>query len=469
MARTSFPLRARILTLLFLGVALFGTANAWVFRTLMSHSLGASLEAQGTALTELVAEECAPYLLHQDDLGLANALGSYQKRYAGINYVVIYGARGEVLTSTFTGGTPAFLTEQRAPGRALHLRSDREFFLDFTSPILGGGLGSVRLGLSERGIRRHEAFGEFVLLGMVVLFLLAGVAGSLIIAQSVHRDAVRLSSAVQAFHLEDPIPGLPVGRRDELGLVARAVQDMMVRLGELHQENMALLARFRDTDRMSSVGLIASGLAHDINNPLSGLIASLERLARHPGDVEQAAAYLPSMQEAARHIQGVLRNLLQVVRHQRYTECAVDLADTAAKARLLAGHRLPTGVEFALDVPADLPFVQFDPVCLLQILVNILINAEDAMVGATGRITLKAVEEEGSILITIADQGLGMAPEVLAKAFDPLFTTKPPGEGTGLGLAIARQMMRDHGGEIAITSEPGKGTRVTLRFREAGN
>jgi len=463
----SFPLRVRILTLLFLGVALFGTANAWVFRSLMSHSLGASLETQGTALSTLVAEECTPYLLHQDDLGLANALASYRRRYDGIKYVVLYDARGGVATSTFPGGVPDFLAGGRSPGKALPLRADQEFFLDFTAPILGGALGSIRMGLSEATIRRQTNLGEGVILAMVLLFLAAGVAGSLLIAQGVHRDAARLTTAVQAFGLDDPLPDLPVGRGDEIGLVARAVHDMMLHLQGLHQENMDLLARFRDTDRMSSVGLLASGLAHDINNPLSGLIASLERLALDPGDKERAMAYLPPMLEAARHIQGVLQNLLQFVRHQRYAECAVDLSDAAAKARLLAGHRLPPGVDLILAVPPDLPALHFDPVCLLQILVNILINAEDAMHGKAGRITLSAFEEGDSMVITIADEGQGMSPEVLGQAFAPLFTTKPPGEGTGLGLAIARQMMRDHGGEITLASELGHGTQVRLTFREA--
>jgi signal transduction histidine kinase len=465
----AFPLRVRILSLLFLGVALFGTANAWVFRTLMLRSLGASLVAQGTALSALVAEESAPYLLHRDHLGLMHSLISYRSRYAGITYVAIYDAQGEVVTSTFADGVPAFLGQPSPAAQILTLRAGQDFFRDFSAPILGGSLGSVRMGLSETGLRRSVAQGEGVILAMVLPFLAAGVAGSLIIAQSVHGDAVRLTSAVQAFSLEQPLAELPVDRKDEIGLVARAVQDMMKHLQGLHQEHMALLARFRDTDRMSSVGLLASGLAHDINNPLSGLIASLERLALNPGDHQQAAAYLPPMVEAARHIQAVLHNLLQFVRHQRYTECPVDPGDAAAKARLLAGHRLPPGVDLVLQLPPGLPLIPFDPVCLLQILVNILINAADAMQGRTGSILLAASEVGDGIVMTITDQGHGMAPEVLQRAFDPLFTTKAPGEGTGLGLAIARQMMRDHGGEITLTSEPGAGTRVSLTFREAKN
>lgn len=466
MPRIALHLRGRILVLLFLGVAVFGTVNAWVFRSLMLRSLGDSLAAQGQALTELLAEESAPYLLRRDHLGLDRLLASYRSRYPEAFYILIFDAQGGVATSTFAGKVPAFLSIPREPGSHSHFQTEDTYFQDFEAPILGGSLGMARLGLSESAIRSRAAFGESAILGMVLLFFLAGVAGSFLIAQNVHRDALRLSSAVETFRLERPIPDLPVGRRDELGLVARAVQDMMGRLKQLQQEHMELLARFRDADRLSSVGLIASGLAHDINNPLSGLLASLERLARRPGDAEQVAAYLPPMTEAARHIQDVLQRLLQFVRHPRYTEASVDLAEVAEKARMLVGHRLPEGVSLSLQVPPELPPVAFDPASLLQILVNILINAMDAMEGRPGRITFQAAQDQGRVTATLLDQGAGMTPEALARAFDPLFTTKPPGQGTGLGLAIARQMMRDHGGDIRLASVLDEGTRVTLVFRE---
>ena len=465
MPRTALHLRGRILALLFVGVALFGSVNAWVFRSVMLRSLGASLSAQGQALAELVADQSEPLLLHRDRLGLDRLLASYRSRYAETFYIVVYDGNGVLAASTFREGVPAFLKSPRQPGSPFHFRSEGTYFQDFQTPILGGTLGMVRLGLSENAIRSRAAFGESAIQAMVLLFFLAGVGGSFLIAQDVHRDALRLSAAVEAFRLEGPVPALPVKRRDEIGLVARAVQDMMGRLKDLQQENLALVARFRDADRMSSVGLIASGLAHDINNPLSGLLASLERLSRKPEDAAKVAAYLPPMMEAARHIQEVLQRLLQFVRHTHYEEAAVHLADAAQRARLLVEHSLPAGVALRFKMPDTLPPVPFDPAGLLQILVNILINASDAMKGRQGEITVNAGIEERRVTLTILDEGIGMPPEALARAFDPLFTTKPPGQGTGLGLAIARQMMRDHGGDIELASEPGQGTRVILRFR----
>jgi signal transduction histidine kinase len=466
--KIAFHLRGRILSLLFLGVALFGSMNAWVFRSLMLRNLGDSLGAQGQALVELLSEECAPVLLRRDHLGLDRLMASYRSRYPDTFYIVVYGVHGEVSASTFAEGIPTFLGTPREIGSSAKFKADGIYFRDFTAPILKGALGSVRLGLSESSIRARVAMGEWAILGMVALFLLAGVAGSILIAQDVHRDALRLSAGVKGFRLEGAIPELPIGRCDEIGLVARAVQDMMGRLKQLQMEHMELLTRFRDSDRMSSVGLIASGLAHDINNPLSGLLASLERLARKPNDAEQAAIFLPPMVEAARHIQAVLQRLLQFVRHQKYEEEPVDLMLSVEKACMLAENRLPLGVAIQRQIPDGIPMVRFDPAGLLQVLVNLLINAADAMAGRAGQIRVEVSQSHGQVVLALMDEGPGMAPDLLERVFDPLFTTKPPGEGTGLGLPIARQLMRDHGGEIEIASTSGEGTRVTLLFRKLG-
>jgi len=468
MTRIAFPLKARILLLLVLGVTLFGSVNVWLFRRLLLQSLSVSVTTQGKAVAELVAEEGAPYLLRRDEVGLAGLMNSYREKNADLLYIVFYDPQGAVVQSTFGREAPLFLRQPRAAWTSpARFQSGGVFFQDFGAMVLKGGLGSVRVGISETSIRRRADFGQRIILAMVALFFLAGVAGSYVIAQNVNRDAVAIASAVETFGLGAAIPPLPVRRRDEIGLVAGALKEMMERLQRLHEERLSLLAKFRDADRMSSVGLIASGLAHDINNPLSGLIASVERLEKDPGNREKALAYLPAMAEAARHIRQVLSNLLQFVRRQRYQEAPVDLRSAVEKAQLLVAHRLGGATSLRLDIPAGLPRVRFDPACLLQVLVNLLLNAADAMEGREGGISLCARSERQKAVLEIADEGEGMAPEVLQRAFEPLFTTKPPGLGTGLGLPIARQMMKDHGGDIAVASKPGAGTRVTLTFRIA--
>jgi|GEM_PF-5493655 len=466
MNRAAFPLRTRILLLLLLGVVLFGTINVGLFRSLMLRGLRASLEAQGQALADLMAEEGIPYLLRRDFGGLSALGDALRQRHPEVLYVVFYDPQGAVEAGTFSTDLPVFLQRPSPGGPAPRRYRDGSLsFLDFSGQVLGGRLGSVRVGLSEAPYRKRVALGQWVLLSMVFLFFIAGSAGAAFIAQDVHRDALVLTQAVEAFRLDGPVPPLPVGRRDEIGAVARAVAEMMERLRKLHREHLGLLERFREVDRMASVGLVASGLAHDINNPLSGLLVSLERLARDPGNREKAQAYLPTMMEAARHIREVLQNLLAYVRRQRYAEEPVSLAEAFGKARLLVEPRLQPGVLLETDIPEDLPPVRFDPSCLLQVLLNLLLNAADAMESKSGRITAEARREGDRVRLVLTDEGEGMDEELLARAFEPFLTTKPPGKGTGLGLPTSLRMMKDHGGDLLLRSRPGEGTTATLLFR----
>lgn len=448
-----------------MGVVLFGSINVWLFRALMLRGLRASLEAQGQAVADLMAEEGLPFLLRRDLNGLANLGDSLRSRHPEVLYVVFYGPEGAAEAGTFSKGIPAFLRRE-TPGPSVRRYRDGDVsFLDFSARVLGGRLGSVRVGLSEAPYRKRVALGQWVLLSMVLLFFFAGSAGAVFIAQDVHRDALVLTRAVEGFRLEGPVPALPVDRRDEIGVVARSVKQMMERLRKLHREHLGLLERFREVDRMASVGIVASGLAHDINNPLSGLLVSLERLARDPGNREKAQAYLPSMMEAARHIREVLQNLLTYVRRQRYAEEPVPLAEAFGKARLLVEPRLGAGVVLEADIPEDLPPVRFDPSCLLQVLLNLLLNAADAMESRRGRITAEARREGTRVRLVLADEGEGMDEALLQRAFEPFLTTKPPGKGTGLGLPTSLRMMKDHGGELSLESRPGEGTTAILLFQ----
>ncbi|MGC8763961.1 MAG: sensor histidine kinase [Acidobacteriota bacterium] len=465
MRGAAFPLRARILLLLVCGVVLFGSINVALFRTLMLRGLRSSLEAQGRALADLMAEESVPLRLRRDFGGLSLLGKSLKERHPEVLYVVFYGPEGGVEAGTFDAGVPAFLGGPSPAGGILRLREGSRRFLDFSAQSLQGRLGSVRLGLSEEHHRRRVEVGERVILAMVLLFFLGGAAGAFLIAQDIHRDTLVLAGAVQSFRLEGPVPPLPVRRRDEIGTVARAVQEMMGRLQALHREHTGLLEKLREADRMASVGLIASGLAHDINNPLSGLLVSLERLARDPGNREKALAYLPTMMEAARHIREVLQNLLAYVRRQRYAEAQVGLAGALEKARALVEPRLGPGVVMEVAIPDPLPPVRFDPGCLLQVLLNLFLNAADAMEGRSGCIRAEARLEGHRVRLDLADEGGGIPEEVRDRLFEPFVTTKPPGKGTGLGLATSLRIMRDHGGDIRVESRPGEGTTVTLLFR----
>lgn len=463
-----FNLRTRILLLLFLGVALFGSTNLWLFDRLMLHQARRAIRDQGLALSRLFAEECVPLAVREDQTGLRTLAAELRRQYSDVLYVVIYTPEGRVFTSTFDHEPPSFLSAPRRETKSQAYRSDGQHFHDFEAPVADSYLGWVRLGLTEERVRRGLGAGKVAIGGMILLFLVVGAAGAWLIASSVHKGARQLVAGMQGFSFDTPLLPLPVTRTDEIGQVARSLEETLRRAQVLHQDHLALLNKFKEADRLSSMGLLASGLAHDINNPLGGLIASLQRLAKNPKDTVRVEAYLGPMLEAAMHIREVLSNLLRFLRRQRTEPGPVCLSEMAEKLRVLSGHRLSPNTRLMVNIPSSLPPVYFDPSCLLQVLINLVFNAADALEGRGGTIAVSAWASGEEVRVEVSDDGPGMAPEILSRVFDPFFSTKPPERGTGLGLPMSRQMVKDHGGTFTLESTPGQGTRAILLLRRVG-
>ena len=171
--------------------------------------------------------------------------------------------------------------------------------------------------------------------------------------------------------------------------------------------------------------------------------------------------------EAAARIDGTIRGLLDFARPAPPRIVPVDLAPVLeATVRLARVQSRFRHVEVALALPADLPRVLADERQLSQVLLNVLLNAGDAMAGA-GRVTVSAGAGEGIVEVALADQGPGIAPEHLPRIFDPFFTTKDVGEGTGLGLAISHRIAESLGGALSAENAPGGGAVFRLRLRTA--
>ncbi len=465
----NLPLSTRILFLLLVGVGLFGSANYYIFGRLTYSSLEREFKERGRSLSRLAATAGLASVLQGDPVAMASLADDFRKDNPDVLYLVLYGPGGSPLGGTFGPAVPTFLRDPPHPGEEVQrFRSEDGRFLDFCAPIANGTAGWVRLGISERSIRARVRLGQALILAMILAFLALGSAGAFLVARDIRRGAHELVAGAEAFSFDQPTPGLPTGRRDEIGEVARHLKAMMERVQALHREHLALLSKFKEADRLTIMGLLASGLAHEINNPLGGLIASLQRLAKNPADAKKVEAYAGPMLDAAGHIRDVLANMMRFIRQQRTEPGAVPLGEVGRKLQLLAEPRLTSAIQLAVEIPTFLPPVYFDPSCLLQVLTNLVFNAMDAVEEQGGTVTVRGWEEDSFVRLEVADDGLGMPPEILSKAFEPLFSTKPPGKGTGLGLPLSRQMVKDYGGILSLESTPGQGTRAVLLLKKAG-
>jgi signal transduction histidine kinase len=235
--------------------------------------------------------------------------------------------------------------------------------------------------------------------------------------------------------------------------------------------------RLRQAEKMQAVGTLASGVAHDFNNILSAIIGYSEMGLRRAPEADPLHKMFDRILRAGVRARSLVRLLLDFSRPAATGGEAVDLR--AVVDEVLDGVRaaLPPGVEVDYRPPAQPCLVRADPTQMHRVALNLVTNAVDAMRPAGGRLTVRLERHAGpasgqeppgpQVVLEVADTGRGMPAEVLRRACDPFFTTKPSGEGTGMGLAIVQGVVRSHGGRLALDSEPGAGTRITATLPAA--
>ena len=258
------------------------------------------------------------------------------------------------------------------------------------------------------------------------------------------------------------------------GALKRAIYRMAE---EKQQRDTAEAARLRAEETMKAnqhfeaLGKLASGVAHDVNNALTSVLGHAELLSYSlpPGEEQ---LYTQDIIAAARSAAHTTRQLLGLNRRAATQPASISPSQVVETVSRLIQRLLPEHIRVEVDCRTE-RLVLVDPADLQQALLNLVLNARDALPQG-GRIQLRvtdqpAPEEAGShvVLVEVADDGQGIAPEVLPRIFEPFFTTKPVGHGTGLGLAMVRLFMDEAGGQVRVASQPGRGTTVSLTFPES--
>ncbi len=260
------------------------------------------------------------------------------------------------------------------------------------------------------------------------------------------------------------------GRPDELGVAARGFD---ATLAALRRSQAELEAFYRErmvrADRFAAVGEVATGLAHEIKNPLAGLSGALELLAEDLAEHPRHAEVVGEMRHQVQRLTHTMESLLSFARPPKARLKATDVNDTLDKVLFLIKQQCRgTAVEVRPELGEGLPPVMADPSQLEQVFLNICLNAVQAM-GASGltggTLTLRSREGEGHVAVEIADSGPGIPADLRAQIFKPFFTTKR--EGNGLGLAISARIVAEHGGHIGYRCPPEGGTTFTITLQQA--
>jgi signal transduction histidine kinase len=214
--------------------------------------------------------------------------------------------------------------------------------------------------------------------------------------------------------------------------------------------------------KLRAVGTLTSGVAHELNNPINNITLTAEMLKEDYATLTDGERLdmVNDLVTQAERSQKIVRNLLDFARESEIKTEKLDLAELVRRSAGLAENQIKlSGARIQLQIPDNLPPVHGDRQSLSQVLLNLLLNALDA-VGKGGQVTITAREarKEGFVEILVSDDGKGIPPHVLPYIFDPFFTTKSRGKGTGLGLSVSLGIVRQHGGDIQVQSQPAKGS-----------
>jgi len=278
------------------------------------------------------------------------------------------------------------------------------------------------------------------------------------------RGFVQVAYAVRKPELDEG----PFLREERVLIDAVARQTaLIVERKQAEEERTKLHEQLRHADRLATIGQLAAHVAHELNEPLGnilGLAQLAEKSAALPSDL---AGDLRKIVDACLHSREVIRKLMTFARQTPVTSGRVDLNEVVEKGLYFLEARCSkAGVELVRELAPNLPRIEADPAQMSQILVNLVVNALQAMPDG-GRLTVRTLNEGDQVRLVVEDTGIGMSEETMEKIFIPFFTTKDVDEGTGLGLPVVQGIVAGHQGRIDVFSRVGEGSRFEVRLPAA--
>ena len=291
-----------------------------------------------------------------------------------------------------------------------------------------------------------------------LIFIVLGVFLTILVTQKIVRPLSVIEKTTDRIAQGDFKPLPVIQTDDETQSVVEAFNKMVAEL-EKHQEQLV------QAQKLSSLGILTSGIAHQLNNPLNNISTSCQILLEeiYHGDYDHINRLLTNIDQEVDRSRDIVKGLLDFSREREFQLNWVNLENLVLRTMQLVSSQLPPGVEISSNIPEGLD-VYMDVQKFQEVLLNLVLNAIQAMPDGVGSISIDAKENEQNFEINIRDNGCGISSEHLPYIFDPFFSTKEVGYGTGLGLSVAHGIVERHGGTITVTSKMGEGSCFTINI-----
>jgi len=439
-----------------------------------------AIEQRGRSVAAALAVPVTDALMNED-LGLVTDTGltdSYISEILATNrdvmlYVIVTDAGGLVTHSNLWSMVGHTFERALGPEAALEhpdvqIRTEAagERVLEVLEPlhISTKFWGSLAVGFSLEPVEREI---QLIASRLVVLALLLIAANSVITAASVEwllRPILSLHQVMQRAGRGELSVRASTRRHDEIGELGKAFNGMMDEIEEAREHEKARQSQLAHTEKMAAVGTLAAGVAHEVNNPLAGVLTCIENMQADPENREMREQYLELIEDGVKRIERTVANLLNFSRPRPMRLGPTSLNQSLTHVlNLVRFQARKSGVEPRLELDPRDPRIIGDHFQIEQLVLNLVLNALQAM-PAGGTLTLRTIRQGAWELIEVCDTGDGIPQAIRERIFDPFFTTRKVGEGTGLGLAVSYNIAAAHGGGLEVETREGEGSvfRVLL-------
>ncbi len=296
--------------------------------------------------------------------------------------------------------------------------------------------------------------------------LLATSLLSVFLARRLTRPLEKLTHAARQLGQGNFSIHVEASSRDEIGLLSGTFNQMANELRQRLEELRSAQAALVQSEKMSAFGQLSAGIAHEVKNPLAGILGHAQLCLRKLKKSDPLHKNITIIAQETKRCIEIIANLMRFARQEKTEYEPINLNDVAKQALEMMDHQLTINqVKIEQSLGPDLPQINGNANQLQQVLMNFGINAQQAMEGDPGVVRVTTdTDKDGNVMLIFADSGPGIPKDIQDKIFEPFFTTKPAGKGTGLGLSVTYGIIKDHKGEISIESKIGTGTAFIMTF-----
>ena len=435
------------------------------------------LQQRGWVLADNLRCQIEPKVLTNDRLRINEIIKSARLSDRDIEYVFVLDAEKKPIASTLSKGVPgniiSLVAKKPKEKQITNFRIEKHSIVNFSIPLMNGDIGSVHFGINRDSISAYIK-SNLIKLTLVFMFLVAtGLIMAMLIGRAVAKPLDQITRTLkQASGRWPKLEHVKTGPTKEVKEFVAIFRQMLDKLEEAEQNRLDYEHKLLAAERLASTGQLAAEIAHEINNPLDGMIAIASHLNKVADQPQMVLKYVGLLKQGLERLCQTGRQLLNLSRKDvtNYKQVfdiqdtivnTITLLDGSMKKRHIVVNYLCKRRYLAIG----------NNVAIGQVIMNLLLNASDAMADKGGRINLEVTSENGDVLIVVTDEGPGISEEESKKIFEAFFSTKTANGGTGLGLSVSRTLVQKCGGRLILAERKTQngGAKFVIKLKTPDN